>query len=218
MSCRGVTKSRRRGRRAALASRRRDRPLRRVSATVLLGRLGDAQGIARPEAPGRTEMAVPRASRPPGSSGSPSPRAVLVSARSRRAALGEASWPTGRPASGGLAPSAGTPRTLSQPTDNTHPPTRAGAGLGAVKTGPHRAVRCHRGGAEEEAVTECLAVGRVDEGLAGVVHRRAPEAGAFSEDVTTLGNVAVEVRAVGGAQVGERYLPSLAHRDRHAPA
>src|SRR5262249_12855155 len=43
------------------------------------------------------------------------------------------------------------------------------------------------------------------------------EAGAFSEDVTTLGNVAVEVRAVGGAQVGERYLPSHAHRDRHAP-
>jgi hypothetical protein len=29
----------------------------------------------------------------------------------------------------------------------------------------------------------------------------APEAGAFSEDVTTLGNVAAEVRTVGGAEV-----------------
>src|SRR5215510_13288366 len=106
----------------------------------------------------------------------------------------------------GLAPSAGTRRTPSQPTHNADPPTRAGAGLGTVKTGPHRAVRCHCVGAEEEAVTECLAVGRVDEGLTGVVHRRAPEAGAFGEDVTTLGNVAVEVRAVGGAQVGECYL------------
>src|SRR5262249_15352159 len=53
----------------------------------------------------------------------------------------------------GLAPSAGTPRTPSQPTDNTDSPTRAGAGPGAVKTGPHRAVRCDRVGAEEEAVT-----------------------------------------------------------------
>ena len=97
------------------------------------------------------------------------------------------------------------------------PRVRAAGGVGAVETGPRRAGRHDRGGAEEEAVAERLGIGSVEQRLRWVVDRRTPEHRLRIEGVAALGDVAVEMRtAVRAAGVGDRNVSGPCRRDRDA--
>ena len=106
-----------------------------------LSRLGDARGIPRPEAPGRTEMALRGARRPARQLMCPSPRAVVVRLdQPDRVAphSATASWPTGGQRRRPGALSGDAPHVRS--TDRQHRP--AGPGRRRSWRSENRPTRC----------------------------------------------------------------------------